>query len=89
MVKAKEVIKAILTAPVRVVVIPIGIIICVPQFVIVIIKGMGIIGIKMLAWTLGYEPDIIDDKEAEEKIQGMINKFKERRNERKNKVSKS
>ncbi len=88
MVKAKEVIKAILKAPIKVIAVPIGIVMCVPHFVLVITKGMGILGSKMLTWAFGYQPDIIDDKEMEEKIQKMMDKFKERRNARKTTISK-
>ena len=88
MVKAKEVIKAILKLPVKIIAIPEGLVMCVPHFIIgVITKGMGILGSKMIQWALVYKPDIIDDKELEEKIGKMITKFKARRNER-NQVSK-
>lgn len=83
MVKAKEVIKAVLKAPVRVIAVPVGIVICIPHFVIgVVTKGLGILGSRMIKWALGYQPDMIDDKEMEEKIGEMITKFKARRNER-------
>lgn len=83
MVKAKEVIKAILKAPVKVIAIPIGLVMCIPHFFIgVIIKGAAILGSKIIKWALGYQPDIIDDKETEKKIEKMIADFKAKRNAR-------
>ena len=77
-----KLIKAILQIPFRILGFFIGLLMCVPHLTIVIIKGMALIGAKMLKWALGYEPDIIDDKGMEEKIEGLVTKFKERKNAR-------